>query len=54
MIGKKYGQKMMDALDPHLTDAEKQASDTELKELARWSARYRYVRLYHIGKKLTP
>ena len=54
VIGLEYGQKMMDALDPHLTDAEKQASDAELRELARWSARYRYVRLYHIGKKLTP
>lgn len=53
-IGQEYGQKMMDALGPHLTDAEKQADDAELKELARWSARYRYVRLYHIGKKLAP
>jgi hypothetical protein len=51
-IEKKYGELMIEALGPHLTNAEKNASDDELKKLARWSARYRYVRLYHIGKKL--
>ena len=51
-IEKEYGEFMMAALAPHLTDTEKQASDAELKELARWSARHRYVRLYHFGQDL--
>lgn len=53
-IETKYGNLMKDALEPHLTDVEKNATDAELQELARWSARYRYVRLYHVGKKLAP
>jgi hypothetical protein len=45
-----YGAKMTAALDPHLRPHEKDASAADANELAGWALRYRYVRLYLIGK----
>lgn len=49
-IKKEYGAKMTTVLDPHLTTQEKGASATDVKALSSWALRYRYVRLYQIGR----
>jgi hypothetical protein len=48
----KYGTAAMQALAPHLSEREMNASHADLKRLAAESHRYRYVRFYHIAKQV--
>lgn len=46
----RIGAKITAILGPHLTPQEKAASSVDAKALSDWTLRYRYVRLYQIGK----
>lgn len=49
-IYRKYGKIIVDTLEPHLEPHEIASTTADANELSKWAVRYRYVRIYLIGK----
>ena len=49
-IYRKYGKIIVDILEPHLQPHEIASSTNDATDLSKWAVRYRYVRIYQIGK----
>ncbi len=49
-IYRKYGKIIVETLEPHLQPHEIASSEDAAADLSKWALRYRYVRIYQIGK----